>query len=242
MVTRAERIKALLVNSRRADRITMNMRKYTHYRPNWNWKGMAGSAACIKWCFRDLENLDTALSLFNGRTLAIQAGGNIGIFAKRLAEEFNVVHTFEPDDKLFSQMSINVTEENVVMHKSALGDSHEGVSMRCVRRDTSGRDVHEGLTHVHGKGDTQQLMIDDFNFPVCDLIYLDIEGYELKALRGAVDTIARCRPVIAVEINGAAAHYGYSRADISDFFQSRNYVLRVERNSDAIYAPWELGR
>lgn len=73
------------------DRESMNMKHYRRYRPNWDWKSMIGSAACIKWCFRDLRNLDAALELFTGREVAIQAGGNIGIFAKRLAEEFKVV-------------------------------------------------------------------------------------------------------------------------------------------------------
>lgn len=220
----------------------MNMSRFRHYRPKWDWAGIVGSAACIKWCFRDLENLDAALALFSGRSVAVQAGGNIGIFAKRLAEEFSIVHSFEPDKTLFEQMQINVTEENVFMHQVALGASREGVRMECSRRDNSGRAVHEGLTHVAGPGDTPQMLIDDLQLTECDLIYLDIEGYELNALCGASETIDQCRPVIGVEINSTSAHYGFSREQIRDFFEKRRYLLKVERNSDEIYVPWELGR
>ena len=33
------------------------------------------------------------------------------------------------------------------------------------------------------------------------IVHLDLEGYELRALRGAVGTIRRCRPIVIVEAN-----------------------------------------
>ena len=41
--------------------------------------------------------------------------------------------------------------------------------------------------------------IDDLNLTECDLIMLDVEGYELHALNGAIETIKKYGPVICIE-------------------------------------------
>lgn len=215
----------------------MNMKHLLAYRPGWDWKGMLGSAPCLKWGFRDLRNLDAALAYTTLRRTCIQAGGNIGLFPKRLAEVFDVVYTFEPDGRLYNQLRVNAPEKNIKAHMAALGDSREGVTMRCSRRDDSGRAVHEGLTHVAGSGDVPQILIDDLAITDCDLIYLDIEGYELKALSGAVETIQRSRPVVGVEVNGASQHYGSSREQVRAFFNQQGYKLVLRQHSDEIYVP-----
>lgn len=223
-----------------ADRDMMNMKRFKRYRPDWDWKGIIGSAACIKWSFRDLENLDAALGLFSARRRAVQAGGNIGIFAKRLAEEFQEVVTFEPDAGLFKAMSINAPERNIVRHQMALGDMSCGVSLSAERRDSSGRPSHEGLTHVTGDGNIPMRTLDSFQYAYCSLLYLDIEGYELKALRGASETIDRCRPVVGLEVNGSSEYYGDSDEALRTFMREKRYVLKFTRNSDEIYLPEEF--
>lgn len=207
------------------------------YRPKWPWFQMLGSSDCLKWSFRDLRNLDEALKLFKGRTLVVQAGGNLGIFPKRLAEEFKRVVTFEPDEGLFNRMKKNAPEKNVEAHRAALGDSTDPVAVATKRRDNSGRAVHEGLTHVSGPGVIPQVRIDDFNFPVCDLIYLDIEGYELHALKGAVETIRRCRPVIVVEINRNIKYYGTSPEELRQWIVDQGYSHAFSMNSDEAFVP-----
>lgn len=207
------------------------------YRPQWPWKQFRGSAACLKWSFRDLQQLDKTLPLVPGRKCVVQAGGNLGLFPKRLAEEFERVITFEPDAKLFAFLKLNAPENNIEAIRAALGDSRDPIAMRCSRRDTSGRAVHEGLTHVHGSGPIPQVRLDDMNLSACDLIYLDIEGYELFALRGAEQTIERHRPVIGVENNRASMHYGVLRETIQQWIVSKNYKLSFKLNSDEVYIP-----
>ena len=56
-----------------------------------------------------------------------------------------------------------------------------------------------GGSHVTGPGTTPTLMIDDLNLQICDLIHLDIEGYEefvLPELRGVID---KFKPILQVE-------------------------------------------
>jgi hypothetical protein len=58
------------------------------------------------------------------------------------------------------------------------------------------------------------LTIDSLSLPNCDLIYLDIEGYEMLALFGAANTISNYFPVIAVEDKGLSETFGYKKGDI----------------------------
>lgn len=210
---------------------------FSSYRPDWNWEGMLGSRTCLKWNVRDLRTLDIAMAKTKGRKVAVQAGGNLGLFPKRLAEEFKQVYTFEPDKALFAFLEHNAPEPNIIPINSALGCSREPVRMECCRRDGSGRPVHEGLTHVAGDGDIPQVLLDDLKLSDCDLIYLDIEGYELNALKGAEETITKYRPVLVVEINGNGRHYGSDKQELRAWLKDRMYKRASRVHGDDIYMP-----
>lgn len=207
------------------------------YRPRWPWETFEGSEAALKWSFRDLRNLDECLLHVPGRTAAVQAGGNIGFFPKRLAEEFATVYTFEPDPVLFRITSKTACERNVIKLQAAVGYERQGIKVSQKRRDTSGRAEHEGLTHVAGAGTIPTLRIDDLGLEACDLIYLDIEGFEMPALVGAEATINRCRPVLALELNGNCQHYGYTEDQIRRWITNHHYERKIAMNSDEVWVP-----
>jgi len=218
-------------------RYTLNLAQLRAYRRKWPWDAFLGSPACLKWSFRDLQNLDAAMKLTPHRRCVVQAGGNLGIFPKRLAEEFARVITFEPDRALYSKLKVNAWESNVEAIRAALGNERTPVSMSGRRRDASGRPTHEGLTHVAGGGAIPQVRLDDMKLVHCDLFYLDIEGYELYALMGAERTIERCRPVIGVEVNRNIEFYGHTAEQLRSWIISKNYKLSFALNSDEVYVP-----
>lgn len=215
----------------------LNYQALRRYRRNWPWTRFVGSTACLKWSFRDLQQLDKALKLTTRRQIAVQAGGNLGLFPKRLAEEFVRVITFEPDAQLYAALKRNAPEVNIEAIRACLGYERTPVSLSAHRRDSSGRPSHEGLTHVSGAGTIPQVRLDDFNLPACDLLYLDIEGYEMFALQGAEETIDRFRPVIGVEINRSTTFYGIDADELRNWILSKNYKLSLQMNSDEVYVP-----
>lgn len=204
----------------------------------WEWDTFKGSAEALKWNRRDLTGLDAVIARTPGRTAAIQAGANLGIFPKRLAASFKTVYTFEPAADLFAILMHNAPERNILKYQAALGDVRRTVGVSRVRRDGKAN-CHEGITHVAGNGNIPTLRIDDLGLKVCDLICLDLEGWELYALRGAVETIHRCRPVLCVEVNKNQEFVGIRRDFLRDAVKALGYRFAETLRSDEVYVPAE---
>lgn len=204
----------------------------------WDWAKFRGSAEGLKWNRKELPVVELVLQHVERKRVVVQAGGNLGIFPKYLAQQFDVVYTFEPEPELFEMMVYNASEKNIVKFQAALGYKRELVKMSRQRRQNDGGNSHEGITHVSGPGIIPTICIDDLALPVCDLLYLDVEGYELFALRGARETIERCRPVIACEINKSLDHMGTICAeDVRACIRVLGYDHIGRIRSDEVFVP-----
>lgn len=204
----------------------------------WDWDAFVGSSVCLNWNRAELANLNKVLELTPGRRAVVQAGGNLGVFAKRLAEEFEAVYTFEPDPAVFASLMRNVPEENVFKFPAALGCERQLVQTSNVRRVKTHMPTHEGITYISGlNGVIPTLKIDDLGLNVCDLIYLDIEGYEFFALQGAIETITKLRPILAVEVKMHAKFMGYTGEDLTKLISSLGYEFKEIFGADHVFIP-----
>jgi FkbM family methyltransferase len=197
-----------------------------------------GDSLELKWNRKDLESLELVLKIVPEKNVVVQAGGCLGVFPKYLAEHFSVVYAFEPSAQ-FVDMTRNATERNIVRFQAALGDARGMVEPVCSLRGNDGKSVlHAGMTRVEaGRGFVPTLRIDDLALAVCDLIYLDVEGYELYALRGAAETIERCRPVIVCEVNRGIEYLGIAQEELRKYVRSLGYTFYAKYRSDEVYVP-----
>ncbi len=205
----------------------------------WDWSTFRGGKKALTLNLRDLPHLERVIEATPKRRVAVQAGGHLGIFPKRLAASFEYCYTFEPAADLFAHLCHNAPEENIFKFQAAVGNARRLVGLRRTRRDDTGTPPHEGLTHIFGAGPVPTLQIDDLGLTVCDLIALDLEGWELYALRGALITIEKCRPVLCIEVNKSQAFVGIEQETLRDAIKSLGYVFVERLSSDELYLPAE---
>jgi hypothetical protein len=96
-----------------------------------------------------------------------------------------------------------------------------------------------GDTRVAGEGDIPLERLDTFKLEDVDFIKLDCEGYELFALRGAEETLKRCRPCVIVEQKpGRGQRFGLAERGAVDYLQRLGAKLRKEMSGDFILS-WD---
>lgn len=162
--------------------------------------------------------------LLRGRNVAVQAGGYCGIFPRCLSLIFNSVYTFEPDHLNFHCLVNNTWDTpNVIRFQAALGCNHDLISVYNANPHNAGEKV------VHHQPDSiiPTLRIDDLELKQCDLIMLDIEGFELNALNGSSKTLSSFLPVVSVE---------NTNSQIEDLLFALRYKKIADVYWDTIYA------
>ena len=177
-------------------------------------------------------------SYCNEKRVMIQAGGNAGFYIKKYAELFDYVYTFEPMPLLFYCLNLNANTSNVIKFNCCLGNTNECVSMidETLRLGHGGS--HVNVFNNNNIKNIPTLKIDDLNLQICDLIQLDLEGFELNALLGGIKTIKRCKPVIVVEdFDQWAARYGSSLSKIEELLFNLDYIFveKIKSNGDCVY-------
>jgi FkbM family methyltransferase len=123
--------------------------------------------------------------------VAVDVGANIGVYSKFLAQLVGctgVVHAFEPSPDNFRRLqSATRNLSNVRLSRAAVGD-HSGRSQLYLSNV-----LNVDHRAYAAKGDSRRIVpidiiaLDDYFKPSdrVDFIKLDIQGYELHALRGA---------------------------------------------------------
>ena len=124
---------------------------------------------------------------------AIDIGGHVGLWSREFAQKFKHVHAFEPVAEHRECFVKNVPMDNVTLHPYALGEYEGTVKMATEAHSTGGTHIDPGK-----EGDIPLKMLDSFNLNP-DFVKLDCEGYEIYALKGGVETLKRCKPVVCIE-------------------------------------------
>ena len=155
-----------------------------------------------------------ALKQCRHRRVAVDVGAHVGLFSYWMVRDFAQVVAFEPVAAHRECWRANVpARPDDVLHDCALGASRGRVRMETPTGSTGG-------TRIAGAGDIPMETLDSFELPVIDFLKVDCEGFEVEVLRGAAATIARCRPVVAVEQRGRmVAGFGHGPTDAVQVLQ-----------------------
>lgn len=205
-----------------------NLTDFIEERGEYWWP--ANDQGCWKYMNDTLIIPQLLASHVPEKGVIVQAGGNAGIYVKKYAEMFGMVYTFEPDPVAFICLVVNCDFPNVVKFQACVGNKPGLVQLGVWEGDI-------GATHiVPGDGVIPTMLIDNLGLTRCDMIQLDIEGFEYNALLGAEKTIDAFKPVIAVEwCEEWGARYNVTLDMIEDFLKKWNYELVATHLSDRVY-------
>lgn len=151
-------------------------------------------------------------------------GSNVGFFALLAAREVGPegrVYAFEPVPDNVAELVANARRNrlhNVDAICAAVGEAQGELDLLLSAHPggatCSSADVPKDLTGVlRTEVVTIDALVDTGRLLRPDVIKLDVEGYELQALRGMANTLARHRPVIVLEIDGADERVLRSKRD-----------------------------
>lgn len=164
-----------------------------------------------------VDHLKAALKHCRSFRTAIDGGAHIGTWAVHMATRFGRVIAFEPAADTFRCLVWHVRDKpNVLARMQALGERPG----RAAVLDDVTRKGNTGARFLTNGADVEVVRIDDLGIEDLDFLKLDVEGYELFALRGAERTLKVCRPVVCIEEKRFAGRFGAADGAASEFLRS----------------------
>jgi FkbM family methyltransferase len=163
----------------------------------------------------------------------IEVGANVGahtLLLARLVGEDGVVHAFEPTTYAHGRLIRNI-ELNPMLRERVSVYSRPLAESTCEISDAGFR---SSWSRMNSASETQDLMnrkawtVDEFvrdsAVGAVNLIKIDVDGYELRVLKGAENTLKRGGPDVLVEIcDYTLRSQGHSAYDLFDFMSALGY-------------------
>lgn len=147
-------------------------------------------------------------------SICVQAGGAMGLWPIRLSDFFDQIYSFEPVRINRECFEMNADgKNNITILPYALGDRFDWVEMTYSKKELNSYGAHHVSVKKQPEKDAFQTLVPDTRMISLDqlkldqdpdfydisLIQLDVEGYELPVLKGAVKTIEKHLPTIVIE-------------------------------------------
>lgn len=179
-------------------------------------------------------------------------GANVGwfsLFASSLVGPSGIVEAFEPSPEVFRALRSNLEDRaNARTHNVGIGDTDE-IREFSAQGMSPGASFVEEVTKINAhyfpsnqieRVSVASTRLDTFmttsrNRP--DLLKIDVEGYEYRALRGAERLLATYRPAILIEIHPPQLELsGGSEAGIFELLRAHHYHwTRLHENQNSLY-------
>lgn len=129
----------------------------------------------------------------------VHAGAYFGDFLPALSPVCETLYAFEPCRESFECAEITTwinRLDNVVLRNSALGSVNKTLKLET-HAGTLG-----GNSRIRADGDEEvsAVTLDSLSLENISILQLDVEGFEEDALKGAMATITRDKPILVIEM------------------------------------------
>lgn len=175
------------------------------------------------------EECEKILSLADKNKLSLDIGANVGAIAQMFEFHQYPCAAFEPQPEIHNLLQKNFKGET---HNCALGSTEGTAQMPRLRygaRYNYGGMSLNTRTEL-GSYPVPVKTLDSFNYNNVGFIKIDVEGWEEEVLRGALTTIATCKPIMYIEDDRSE-----KRASLRKYITSMGYS--IEEHNTPLYRP-----
>jgi FkbM family methyltransferase len=175
----------------------------------------------------------------------LDIGANLGFYSIILGKLFEknglnyTVISIEPSPREFDRLKKNIEVnnlKNVILKDIAISDFN-GKSKFFITKNKT------GLSSLEKPEEDQSLQIlvktmklDDFlkeiKIEKVDIMKIDVEGAELKVLKGGAETLKKYKPLLMIEVSDKRTwKFNYKAQDILNFLKNNGYKFFIIKNS-----------
>ena len=195
--------------------------------------GISGTLAV----FRKREKVDTEIvkkELKKGMKV-IDIGSNIGYYAlleAGIVGEEGKVYSFEPDPRnirlLKKNIKLNNFQEIIEFYPLAVSNQNSFQDFYLNKRSNVSSMISSENLSAEETIKVKTIKIDDFNQKDIDFIRMDIEGYEVKAIDGMMNTLRETKKKLKILIE--LHPFSYTEKEF-------NFLERLKRLKEIGYSP-----
>ncbi len=198
----------------------------------------------------------------------IDVGANVGIWSLPMSSQFENVISFEPDVRNMQCLKENTSSKKNIQYRTEGVGIEKGLSIikQSVKNcgnsfvlpadaltfdgePEAGKEMTVTIEHKHkGKQGHNKsteatvieiVSIDSLNLDDVDLIKIDTQGSEFPILKGATETIKKCKPWLCFELGTkhTVESNGYTDADMFKYLNKLGYMIVLKSRTDCIMKP-----
>ncbi len=183
--------------------------------------------------FFDIDTIESVNKYFKDDSIILDIGSNIGNHSLywAIVRKAKKIIAFEPCKAIYDvfkeNIEINSLDNIITLNNFALGAEETNASINMIFSDNLGG------THIEADdaGSMQIKVLDNLDLDVShiDFIKIDVEGFELNVLKGAIKTIKKYKPILMIESAGV----GLEKVKV--LLNELNYSIDLSLNYDHIF-------
>lgn len=214
--------------------------KYSGVKIEIDLSDFIGFYLFVKGSFEE-HNLEATLNYGIKDKTIIDIGANIGSFGFNLAHEAKHIVMIEASpflcEKLNATAQHNELKNITIVNKAVSDKTGQTLQLFQGIRTKGDNSLIQGSANTAEFEPVTTETLDDIVDRlgiIPDFIKIDVEGFELKLLKGAINTISKFRPAILMEWNGRLIHkQGLSLTDFF-IFSDQNYKAHIIQKSGSL--------